>query len=94
MIRLENVRKLYFEGTPREAVAIENANLTVENPGAVILKGPSGSGKSTLLSIVGALNKPSSGDVEGEDCQTAGEVRQRLPPGEAGADFPAVSPAG
>lgn len=63
MIQVENLSKIYFEGTHKESIAVKNVSLSIEKSGLYILKGASGSGKSTLLSILGALNKPTSGKV-------------------------------
>lgn len=63
MIQTKNLTKIYLEGTNKEAVAVKNVTLSIERSGLYILKGESGSGKSTLLSILGALNRPTSGEV-------------------------------
>lgn len=63
MITIKELFKIYNEGKPSEFRALKNINLSVTKGEIVILKGVSGSGKSTLLSIIGALTKPSSGEV-------------------------------
>lgn len=62
MIQLENVEKVYRTDAI-ETVALERANLTVDEGEFVSVMGPSGSGKSTLLNIIGLLDVPSSGRV-------------------------------
>ncbi len=58
--RLENVSKQYSIG---RVEAIANIDLTV-NPGDfVALLGPSGCGKSTLLNLLGAIDRPTSGEI-------------------------------
>jgi ABC-type lipoprotein export system ATPase subunit len=42
---------------------IKNLSLQVQRGESIAVVGPSGSGKSTLLNIIGALDKPSSGEV-------------------------------
>ncbi len=62
-IEIKQLCKIYNEGRANEFSALKNISLNVEEGQIVILKGVSGSGKSTLLSIIGALSKPSSGEV-------------------------------
>jgi putative ABC transport system ATP-binding protein len=59
---LDAVRKTYRSGDD-EVVALDHADLVVDDREMVTLVGPSGSGKSTLLSIAGGLLTPTSGRV-------------------------------
>ena len=59
---LDAVRKTYRSGDA-EVVALDRADLVVEDREMVTLVGPSGSGKTTLLSIAGGLLTPTSGRV-------------------------------
>lgn len=63
MIRLTNVYKIYNQSLQNEFVALKNINLNIKDKECVVLKGVSGSGKSTLLSIIGGMNKPTSGEA-------------------------------
>ncbi len=74
MVTLENVNKIYHEGTPQAFEALKSVNLTVAKGETVVLNGVSGSGKSTLLSLIGALDKPSSGKIVVD-----GELISKLP---------------
>ena len=62
MIRLVNVGKIYGKG--EGAVhALSDVNLTIEDGTFISIVGKSGSGKSTMMNIIGALDKPTSGEV-------------------------------
>lgn len=62
LIALRDVSMTYRKG--REAVrALDGLCLEVAERGMVAVVGPSGSGKSSLLHIIGAMDRPSSGEV-------------------------------
>jgi ABC-type lipoprotein export system ATPase subunit len=62
LIRLWAVSKRYRKG--REAVhALDGIDLDIARQGMVAIVGPSGSGKSSLLHMMGAMDRPTSGDV-------------------------------
>ena len=44
-------------------MALNGVNLEIKDSEFVAIMGPSGSGKTTLLNIIGALDKPNSGEV-------------------------------
>jgi lipoprotein-releasing system ATP-binding protein len=71
LIELSEVRKTYNAGLPSEAEVLHGLNLCVMPGEFIALIGPSGSGKSTLLSIVGLLERMSSGTYrfQGEEVQ-------------------------
>jgi putative ABC transport system ATP-binding protein len=54
---------------PGPIVAVDGVSLTLEPGEFVVLSGPSGSGKTSLLSLIGALDRPTSGTVEVEGKQ-------------------------
>lgn len=62
-IVIKNLSKLYNPNKANAFYALKNINLEVEDGEIIILKGVSGSGKSTLLSMIGALGKPSEGEI-------------------------------
>ncbi len=62
IIRTIDVEKIYQDnGVPVRA--LRGVSMTVEPGEFTVIAGPSGSGKTTLLNIIGALDKPTNGDV-------------------------------
>lgn len=68
LIELKNVSKIYGKGE-LQVEALKNINLSLDPGFFYAIIGKSGSGKSTLLHILGALDKPTSGEMylEGQD---------------------------
>jgi iron(III) transport system ATP-binding protein len=62
MIGISGISKK-FRSNDREVIAIENANLTIEDNEIVVLLGPSGSGKTTLLRCVAGLETANEGKI-------------------------------
>ena len=60
LISLYDVVKEYDNGTVK---ALNGINLDIYEGEFVSIIGPSGSGKSTLLNMLGALDKPTSGEI-------------------------------
>jgi len=52
-----------FPGPSGETVVLDGIELTIEPGQSLAITGPSGSGKSTLLNLLGALDRPSGGQV-------------------------------
>ena len=61
-LRIEGLRKSFRSGAA-ELVLFENLTFTVNRGEMLAIVGQSGAGKSTLLHILGALERPSAGDV-------------------------------
>nr|WP_245867391.1 ABC transporter ATP-binding protein [Candidatus Nitrosotalea bavarica] len=62
VLKIEHVTKI-FDSASGRVVALEDINFTVKRGQFVSIMGPSGCGKSTLLNIIGALDRPTSGNV-------------------------------
>ena len=60
LFRTERLCKLYPDG---QVHAVEDVNISIRRGEYVAIMGPSGSGKSTLLNLLGALDRPTSGEV-------------------------------
>ncbi len=66
MLVVENLSKV-FNSVSGDVTALDNVSLTVNTGEFASIIGKSGSGKSTLLSMLGALDKPTSGTIKVDD---------------------------
>lgn len=67
-VELHEVSRAYGEGHTR-VVALQPTSLSVNTGEFIAIMGPSGSGKTTMLSLIGGLDRPTSGRmiVAGQD---------------------------
>ena len=70
----EDVRRVH----PGPVVAVDSVSLSLEPGEFVVLTGPSGSGKTSLLSMIGGLDRPTSGTIEIEGTRIEEWERDRL----------------
>ena len=63
IIKLQDVWKKYEMGSAEPLVVLKGINLNIQTGEFIAVTGPSGSGKSTMAHIIGALDKPSFGEV-------------------------------
>ncbi len=65
-IKITHLSKIYRSGANFIPAL---SDVSIEFPGGIMaaIVGPSGSGKSTLMNLIGALDKPSSGDIAFDD---------------------------
>lgn len=62
LVETRNLTRVFGSGE-NAIVALNQVNLQIERGEFVSVMGPSGSGKSTLLNLLGALDRPTSGQV-------------------------------
>ncbi|KTE89513.1 peptide ABC transporter ATP-binding protein [Desulfitobacterium hafniense] len=62
MIEIRDLVKKFYIDTPNELEILKNISLTVGKGEFISIVGASGSGKSTLMNVIGALDRPTSGE--------------------------------
>jgi macrolide transport system ATP-binding/permease protein len=77
IIRVVNVTRTYHVGDV-DVHALRGVNLTVAPGEFIAIMGSSGSGKSTLMSLLGCLDRPSSGEYYLEGVNVAGLTEPEL----------------
>lgn len=76
IIKTWGLCKFYHPTKTKEIRALYNVNLQVGRGELLVIRGPSGSGKTTLLSLIGALDRPTKGQIYlyGEDITNFSEA--------------------
>jgi putative ABC transport system ATP-binding protein len=71
-----NVCKYFKRGTAAQVLALQDVYLAIPQGSFTVLTGPSGSGKTTLLALLGALDRPTAGQVvfQGRDLGRCSDV--------------------
>ncbi len=63
MLQLNQIHKVFNEGSPDEKIALHNLSLTLEPGDFVTVIGSNGAGKSTLMNMVSGVLQPDLGDI-------------------------------
>jgi ABC-type lipoprotein export system ATPase subunit len=76
MLQLIDVTKKYGSTDGADSLVLKGITLKIIKGQSLVIVGPSGSGKSTLLNIIGALDRPTTGQVllEGKDLAGLGDL--------------------
>jgi putative ABC transport system ATP-binding protein len=78
VLRVRNLSKIYLQGKI-PVHALNDVSFDVEKGEFLSIVGPSGSGKSTLLSMIGLLDKPTSGSVFIDDKEITKAKESEVP---------------
>jgi len=78
VLRVNNLSKTYMQGKI-PVHALNDVSFDVEKGEFLSIVGPSGSGKSTLLSMIGLLDKPTSGSVFIDDKEITKAKESEVP---------------
>lgn len=85
ILETRKLTKIHRAGTRGEIHALQDVSLSVTAGSCVGLTGPSGSGKTTLLSLLGAMDRPSHGqvlfhgrDLRGDSDAELTRIRRRM----------------
>jgi len=62
LIQGKNLTKQFGEG-PEAVIAVNDADISIDEGELVVITGESGSGKTTLISLLGCILTPTSGEV-------------------------------
>ena len=62
VIEMKNIIKSFYIGTENQLDILKGIDIDVKNGEFLSIVGASGSGKSTLMNIIGALDRPTSGE--------------------------------
>lgn len=68
----KNLCKFFRAKSPDEVRALDDVSLAIAGGSFAAITGPSGSGKSTLLALLGALDRPTAGQVLLDDKDLTG----------------------
>lgn len=81
MLETRNLSRDFKIGDGSVVHALKDINLKIEKKKLTVLRGRSGSGKTTLINLLGALDKPTKGEVifnENDITQLAESERDKL----------------
>jgi len=67
MLKMNQVSKTFYIGTPNEHQALKNIDLTINTGDFVTVIGGNGAGKSTLLNLIAGVLLPDGGKIMLDD---------------------------
>lgn len=78
MLQLNQIHKIFNEGTPDEKIAIDHINLTLKPGDFVTVIGSNGAGKSTLMNIISGVLVPDVGEIhiDGQNVTAMSEFKR------------------
>ncbi|MBE4909708.1 ABC transporter ATP-binding protein [Bacillus luteolus] len=78
MLHLNQIHKVFNEGTPDEKIALDWTNLTLKRGDFVTIIGSNGAGKSTLMNVISGVLTPDVGNVviDGKDVTSMSEYKR------------------
>lgn len=76
LVKAEGITKVFGHGAGSVQV-LKGASLTIQPQSLVAIRGRSGSGKTTLINILGALDRPTEGNVHFKDTEIGGLTEYR-----------------
>jgi putative ABC transport system ATP-binding protein len=96
LLEARDLCKTFRPGSRAEVRALQDVSLTIPPGSFTVLTGPSGSGKTTLLALLGALERPTRGQVlfKGQaltDCSDIALARVRRQMGFVFQDFSLIA---
>ena len=62
ILKIAGLKKSFYDG-PRVLEVLKGIELTVHRGESIAIMGASGAGKSTLLHLIGALDRPTAGEI-------------------------------
>lgn len=63
LLKLEQITKSYTSGKNSQRIILDKLDFEIVRGEQIAIVGPSGSGKTTLLNMIGALDRPDSGNI-------------------------------
>jgi putative ABC transport system ATP-binding protein len=63
MLEMNQIFKVFYEGTPDEKIALNRVNLSMKPGDFVTVIGSNGAGKSTLMNVISGKLTPDMGTV-------------------------------
>lgn len=78
VLHLNQIHKIFNEGTPDEKIALDNINLKLKEGDFVTVIGSNGAGKSTLMNMISGVLTPDIGKViiDDKDVTTISEYKR------------------